>query len=291
MKDYLVRGIDRKKSFRVFVASTTNLAEKSRRIHNTSPTASAALGRVLTAAAIMGVTMKGDRDSLTFKIKGDGPIGNIVTVANSNGEVKGYVDNPQADLPSRVDGKLDVGGIVGKNGQLTIIRDLGLKEPYIGYSNLVSGEIAEDLVHYYYLSEQQPSAINLGVLVDKDISIKAAGGYMVQILPNVEEKDIDKIEEILKNAEPISTLIDKGLTPEEILENLFGEFQIEVLEKKNIKFKCNCNRDKIEGVLLSLGKKELTDIIEEDGQAEIVCHFCNTKYNFSKEDLIKLVNS
>lgn len=291
MKDYLVRGIDRKKSFRVFVASTTNLAEKSRRIHNTSPTASAALGRVLTAAAIMGVTMKGDRDSLTFKIKGDGPIGNIVTVANSNGEVKGYVDNPQADLPSRVDGKLDVGGIVGKNGQLTIIRDLGLKEPYIGYSNLVSGEIAEDLVHYYYLSEQQPSAINLGVLVDKDISIKAAGGYMVQILPNVEEKDIDKIEEILKNAEPISTLIDKGLTPEEILENLFGEFQIEVLEKKNIKFKCNCNRDKIEGVLLSLGKEELTDIIEEDGQAEIVCHFCNTKYNFSKEDLIKLVNS
>lgn len=291
MKDYLVRGIDRKKSFRVFVASTTNLAEKSRRIHNTSPTASAALGRVLTAAAIMGVTMKGDRDSLTFKIKGDGPIGNIVTVANSNGEVKGYVDNPQADLPSRVDGKLDVGGIVGKNGQLTIIRDLGLKEPYIGYSNLVSGEIAEDLVHYYYLSEQQPSAINLGVLVDKDISIKAAGGYMVQILPNVEEKDIDKIEEILKNAEPISTLIDKGLTPEEILENLFGEFQIEVLEKKNIKFKCNCNRDKIEGVLLSLGKEELTDIIEEDGKAEIVCHFCNTKYNFSKEDLIKLVNS
>lgn len=291
MRDYLIRGIDEKKSFRVFVASTTHLVEEARRVHNTSPTATAALGRSLTAALVMGITMKNTTDSLTFKIKGDGPIGNIVTVANNSGEVKGYVDNPYVDLPSRIDGKLDVGGIVGKNGQLAIIRDLGLKDPYIGYSNLVSGEIAEDLVHYYYLSEQQPSAINLGVLVDKDISVKAAGGYMLQILPSAEEKDIDKIEKILSNAEPISTLIDKGLSPEETVEELFGEFNIEILEKSELQFKCNCNRERIEKVLLSLGHKELKDIIEEDGKAEIVCHFCNTKYNFSKEELLEIVNS
>jgi len=291
MKDYLIRGIDRKKSFRVFIVSSTNLVENSRKIHNTSPTVTAALGRALTAAVIMGATMKETTDSLTFKIKGDGPVGNIVTVANNSGEVKGYVDNPYVDLPSRTDGKLDVGGIVGKNGQLAVIKDLGLREPYIGLSNLVSGEIAEDLVHYFYLSEQQPSAISLGVLVDKDISVRAAGGYMLQILPNVDEEDIDKIEEILKNADPISALIDRNLSPEEIMEELFGEFDMEILERKDIEFKCDCARDKIEKVLVSLGKEELEDIIEEDGKAEIVCHFCNTKYNFSKEELLKLVNS
>lgn len=290
MRDYIIRGMDKKKTFRLFVASSTNLVEEARRIHGTSPTATAALGRALTAAAMLGMTMKGDRDILTFRLKGDGPIGNIVTVANSKGQVKGYVDNPLADLPSRPDGKLDVGGIVGKNGQLAIIRDLGLKEPYIGYSNLVSGEIAEDLVHYFYLSEQQPSAINLGVLVDKDISVKAAGGYMLQLLPNVDDKDIDRIEEIINKAKPISTLIDEGLSSEEIMEELFGEFEMEVLEKSYIEYRCDCERDKIEEVLVSLGEGEIRDIIEEDGQAEVVCHFCNTKYKFSKEDLLKLIN-
>lgn len=290
MRDYIIRGMDKKKTFRLFVASSTNLVEEARRIHGTSPTATAALGRALTAAAMLGMTMKGDRDILTFRLKGDGPIGNIVTVANSKGQVKGYVDNHLADLPSRPDGKLDVGGIVGKNGQLAIIRDLGLKEPYIGYSNLVSGEIAEDLVHYFYLSEQQPSAINLGVLVDKDISVKAAGGYMLQLLPNVDDKDIDRIEEIINKAKPISTLIDEGLSPEEIMEELFGEFEMEVLEKSYIEYRCDCERDKIEEVLVSLGEGEIRDIIEEDGQAEVVCHFCNTKYKFSKEDLLKLIN-
>ena len=291
MKDYIIRAIDSKKSFRVFIASTTDLVEEARKIHNTSPTATAALGRALTAASIIGITMKEPTDSLTFKIKGDGPIGSIITVANNSGEVKGYVDNPYADLPGRTDGKLDVGGLVGKNGQLAVIRDLGLKEPYMGFSNLVSGEIAEDLVHYFYLSEQQPSAINLGVLVDKDISVKAAGGYMLQILPNVEDQDIDRIEEILKKAEPISSLIDKGLSPEAILEKLFGEFNMEVLDKNDIGLKCDCSREKIEKALISLGRQELESIIVEDGQAEIVCHFCNSKYNFSKEELLELVNS
>lgn len=290
MKDYIIRGIDKKGTIRLFVASSTNLVEEARIIHNTSPTATAALGRALTAAAMMGIAMKGDRDSLTFKIKGDGPIGNIVTVANNKGQVKGYVDHPYKDMPSRADGKLDVGGLVGKNGQLAIIRDLGLKEPYIGRSNLISGEIAEDLVNYFYISEQQPSAINLGVLIDKDISVKAAGGYILQLLPNVEDEDIDRIEEILKQAKPISTLIDEGLTPEEVMEELFGGFEIEILDKKHIEYKCNCQRKKIEGILVSLGKKEIRDIIEEDGEAEIICHFCNEKYKFSKDDLEKLIN-
>lgn len=290
MKDYIIRGIDKKRNIRLFVATSTHMVEEARRTHGTSPTATAALGRVLTAAVLLGVTMKDEKDALTFKIKGDGPIGGIIAVSNNNGQVKGYVDNPYVDLPSRPDGKLDVGGLVGKNGQLAIIKDLGLKEPYAGYSNLVSGEIAEDLVHYFYLSEQQPSAVNLGVLVDKDISVRAAGGYILQLLPGVEEKDIDRIEEILKRARPISTLIDQGLTPEQIMETLFGEFKMEILEKKEIQYKCNCNRERIEGVLLSLGKEEIKNIIEEDEKAEIVCHFCNKKYNFSKEDLQKLID-
>ncbi len=290
MKDYIIRGINKDKTFRLFVARTTNLVEKARRIHNTSPTATAALGRALTAAVMMGITMKGEKDSLTFKIKGDGPIGSIVTVANSKGEVKGYVDNPHVDIPSRSDGKLDVGGLVGRNGQLVVIKDLGLKEPYVGMANLISGEIAEDLVNYFYISEQQPSAISLGVLVDKDISVKAAGGYMLQLLPDVAEEDIDRIEEILGKAKPVSTLINEGLTPEEIMEELFGEFDMDILEKKFIDFECNCQREKIEDMLLSLGKEEIEDMIKKDGKAEVVCHFCNSKYLFSKEDLYKLIN-
>lgn len=290
MKDYIIRGINKDKTIRLFVANSTNLVEKARRIHNTSPTATAALGRALTGAAIMGITMKGEKDSLTFKIKGDGPIGDIVTVANSKGEVKGYVDNPYADIPSKPDGKLNVGGLVGKNGQLVVIRDLGLREPYIGMANLVSGEIAEDLVNYFYVSEQQPSAINLGVLVDKDISVKAAGGYMLQLLPDVAEEDIDRIEEILSKAKPISTLIDEGLTPEEVMEELFGEFEMEILEKKFVSFKCNCKREKIESMLQSLGKEEIEDMIKKDGKAEVICHFCNSKYLFTEEDLHKLIN-
>ena len=289
MKDYIIRGVDKKGNIRLFVATTTQMVEEARRTHGTSPTATAALGRVLTAAAILGITMKGEKDILTFKVKGGGPIGSIIAVSTKKGQVKGYVDNPYADLPSRPDGKLDVGGIVGHNGQLAIIKDLGLKEPYIGYANLVSGEIAEDLVHYFHLSEQQPSAINLGVLVDKDISVRAAGGYILQLLPGVEDEDIDRVEEILKKAKPISTLIDKGLSPEQVMETLFGEFEMEILEKNQIEYKCNCSRDKIEGVLLSLGKEEINSIIEEDEKAEIVCHFCNKKYNFSKDDLKKLI--
>ncbi len=289
MKDYLIRGIDKSGSIRIFVATTTNMVEDARIAHNTSPTATAAFGRSLTAATMMGFMMKNEQDRFTFKIAGGGPLGTIMIVARNNGQVKGYVDNPYADVPSRADGKLDVGSLVGSNGAMTITMDLGLKEPYVGQSNLVSGEIAEDLAAYYMYSEQQPSAVGLGVLIDTDISVKAAGGYIIQLLPGVSDEDITKIETALSKIEPVSTLIDRGLSPEDIMHELLEGFEMEILDKIEVKYICDCSRDRIEGVLLSIGKKEIEDMIEEDGEAEVVCHFCNTKYHFSEEDLEKLI--
>ncbi len=289
MKDYLIRGIDKLGSLRIFVATTTNLVEEARLMHDSSPTATAALGRTLTAAAIMGVMMKNDEDTLTLKINGGGPIGNILVVAKNGGRVKGYVDFPLADVEPKSKGKLDVGALVGNNGTLTTILDLGLKEPYIGQSNLVSGEIAEDLASYYLLSEQQPSAVSLGVLVDRDRSVKAAGGYIIQLLPDIADEDITKIEEALAKVEPVSTLIAKGLSPEEIMNKILFEFDMQVLDKIDLQFKCDCSRDKIEGVIVSLGRKEIEDIIEEDGEAEVVCQYCNKKYGFDKVELSKIL--
>ncbi|MBC8591287.1 Hsp33 family molecular chaperone HslO [Wansuia hejianensis] len=289
MKDYLIRGTDELGRIRVLVATSTNMVEKARQKHNTSPTATAALGRSLTAGVLMGAMMKNEKDVLTIKIAGDGPAGNIYIVAKNNGIVKGYISNPGADLPSRSDGKLDVGGLVGKNGNITTMMDLGLKEPYIGQSNLVTGEIAEDLANYYMYSEQQPSAVSLGVLVDKDISVRAAGGYIIQLLPGISDEEIDKVEKSLSKIKPVSTMIDEGMTPEEVLREILGDFNIKILDKISIDFQCDCSRNKIEKVLMSLGKKELNDIIEEDEKAEVVCHFCNTKYQFNKEELINLI--
>ncbi len=290
MKDYLIRAIDKKGNIRVFVATTTNMVEKARKTHNTSPTATAALGRTLTAASMMGAMMKNPKDKLTLKINGGGPVGTILVVADNHGTVKGYVDHPYADLPSREDGKLDVGRLVGNQGSITAIIDYGLREPYVGQANLVTGEIAEDLATYYAISEQQPSAVGLGVLIDKDISVKAAGGYIIQLLPNISDEDIDIIENTLSKIEPVSTLIDRGLSPEDIMEKLLGEFEMEVLDKIEVDFKCDCSRERIESILISLGKKELEDMIEEDGQGEVVCHFCNTKHNFSKEELEEILS-
>lgn len=289
MKDYLIRGMDKLGRLRVFVASTTNLVEKARLTHGTSPTATAALGRALTAATMMGTMMKNDEDTLTLKIAGKGPIGTILMVAKNQGTVKGYVDFPEADVPSRADGKLDVGSLVGRDGTITTIMDLGLRDPYIGQANLVSGEIAEDIASLYLLSEQQPSAVSLGVLVDKDISVRAAGGYIIQLLPDISDEDITKIENALNNVEPVSALIDKGLTPEEIMNKILVDFEMEVLDKIDLNYECDCSREKIEKVIISLGKKEIEDIIHEDGEAEVVCHFCNTKYKFNKEELSKFI--
>lgn len=287
--DYFIRGMDKEGRIRIFVANTSNMVEEARKIHNSSATATAALGRALTAGVMMGGMMKNDEDLLTLKIAGDGPIGTIFVVAKNNGDVKADILNPQADLPSRPDGKLDVGGLVGRNGSITTIMDLGLKEPYLGQSQLISGEIAEDLTNYYAYSEQQPSAVGLGVLVDKDISVKAAGGYIIQLLPGVSDEDIDKIEDSLATMEPISQLIDKGLSPEEIMNSLLKDFSMEVLEKKPLKYHCDCSREKINKVIKDLGKTEINAIIEEDGKAEVVCHFCNKKYQFSEDDLRKIL--
>lgn len=284
MKDYVLRAIDDGGNFRVFIARTTELVNEASKIHNTMPTATAALGRTLTAGVLMGSTLKNDDDKLSIQINGDGLIKNVLAVANSRGEVKGYISNPNANPPLKRKGKLDVGGAIG-NGRMVVIRDLGLREPYIGQSDLVSGEIAEDLTHYFAHSEQQPSAVALGVLVDVDLSVKASGGYIIQVMPDAKEEVLSKLEEKLSIVEPVSTLIDKGYTPEDILKYLFDDMEMKTLEKKEVKLVCDCSQDRIERVLLSMGEKEIQSIIEEEGKAEIVCHFCNEKYQFNKEQL------
>ncbi len=290
MKDYLIRGIDETGNIRIFVASTTNLVEEARIKHNTSATATAALGRSLTATAIMASMMKNKEDTISLKIQGDGPLGRIITTGNTYGEVKGYVDNPNYDTEAREDdGKLDVGKAVGRNGMLTVTMDQGLKDPYIGSSNLVTGEIAEDIASYYARSEQQPSAVSLGVLVDKDLSVKAAGGFIIQLLPGVVEEDIVLIEEALSKIKPISTYIDNGLTPEEIMGEVLKDFNMRVIGKEYIKFECDCSRERVIKAISSLANEEIQEIIDEDGGAEIVCHFCNEKHKLSKEDLEKII--
>lgn len=289
MKDYLIRGMDKTGNIRIFVASTTNLVEKARTTHDTAPTATAALGRTLTAGLMMGTMMKNENDRMTLKISGGGPIGNIWAVANNRGTIKGYADNPSADVESTGNGKLDVKEIVGRDGSITVTMDLGLKEPYIGQSKIVSGEIAEDIAYYFASSEQQPSVVALGVLVDKDISVRSAGGYIIQLLPDVVEEDIVKIEEAIKNIEPISTLIDRGLSPEEIMEKILEDFEMKVLDKIDLEYSCDCSRERIEGVLKSIGEDEIKLMVEEDDGAEVVCHFCNTKHQFTGDELESLI--
>lgn len=288
---YILRGTSKNHGIRIFAADTTSMVEEARRLHNTSPVASAALGRALTASSIMGIMMKGDNDKLTLSINGKGPLGTIVCVADSKGTVKGYVSNPLVDIPSRADGKLDVGSAVGINGLVTIIKDMGMKEPYTGQYPLVNGEIAEDLTAYYAYSEQQPSAIALGVLVDVDYSIKAAGGFIVQLMPEAEEKDIDILEKNLSQITSVSHLIDDGKTPEDLINLVLKDLEPMIYEKIPVQYKCDCSRERIEKALISIGKKDLDEIIKEDKLAEISCHFCNTVYHFNEAELIDLRKS
>ena len=288
---YILRGTSKNHGIRIFAADTTSMVEQARRLHNTSPVASAALGRALTASSIMGIMMKGDNDKLTLSINGKGPLGTIVCVADSKGTVKGYVSNPLVDIPSRADGKLDVGSAVGINGLVTIIKDMGMKEPYTGQYPLVNGEIAEDLTAYYAYSEQQPSAIALGVLVDVDYSIKAAGGFIVQLMPEAEEKDIDILEKNLSQITSVSHLIDDGKTPEDLINLVLKDLEPMIYEKIPVSYKCDCSRERIEKALISIGKKDLDEIIKEDKLAEISCHFCNTVYHFNEAELIDLRKS
>lgn len=287
--DKLIRGNSTDGSIRVFTAITTDVVNEAHRIHQTSATVSAALGRLLTAGAILGSQLKSEQDSLTLQINGDGPVGIMTVVSNARSEVRGYVSNPIADLPPNSKGKLDVSGIIGQ-GFLSVIRDLDLKEPYIGRTPLISGEIAEDLTYYYAKSEQIPTAIALGVLVDTDLSVKAAGGYMIQLMPEATDETADRLTEIVENLPPVTDMIMNNMSAEDIAFAVTDGFDMVLeLNSPSPEYKCNCSRDRMERALISLGKKELSDIIEEQGNAEMTCRFCDNVYEFSKDELITLM--
>ena len=273
----------------VVVASTTDLVEESRKIHDLSPTAAAALGRTLTMGVLMGSTLKSKEDTITIQIKGNGPIGGITVVVNQELEVKGYVYEPKVDIPVREDGKLDVGRAVGQEGFLYVIKDLGLKEPYVALSKLVTGEIAEDFANYFLISEQKNTAVALGVLVNKD-GVKSSGGYMITAMPDATEEDISKIEEALKKAKPISQMLDEEKSLLEIVKEITGaeEADIQKLEERKPVYHCNCSKEKMERALVAIGKEELENIIQTDKKAEMRCQFCNKTYHFSEEELKKL---
>jgi len=276
-------------AIRVFTAITTELVNEAQRIHKTYPTATAALGRTLTIAAIMGAGMKNDTDSTTIQFKGDGPLGSIVAVCNNKSEVRGYVVNPYVDIPRKKNGKLDVGGAVGK-GFLNVIRDLGLKEPYAGQVPIVTGEIAEDMTYYFAESEQIPTAVALGVLVNPDMSVKAAGGFMLQLMPEATEEVAAQLEDRMKSLMPITTMIDSGMSAEDILFTVTDGFDM-IMENKAVtpKYKCYCSKERMEKALISLGKKELEELIAEQGSAELTCQFCDNRFTFDKQALEKLL--
>lgn len=295
-------GMDKSRSFRVYLTITTDMVETARKIHMTTPLATAGMGRVLTAAGIMGVMLKNKEDKLTLIIKGDGPAKQILATADGDGNVKGYIANPDVDLPLTKEGKLDVGGSIGI-GDLTVIKDLGLKEPYMGTIALVNGEIAEDLTAYFFISEQQNTSVALGVKIERDYKVGAAGGMIIQMLPGAEEGSVDALEEMIGKMPPLTTLIDgvskrcAGKSEEgivsELMNEIFGEmpeeYKVEPLESREIRWNCDCSEKRLEKALMSIGKTDLTEILEEDGEAELQCQFCLKKYHFDKSHLERIL--
>lgn len=268
---------------------TTDIVNRAEQIHKTSAVVTAALGRLLTAGSMMGNMLKGKDDSITLRVNGDGPTGSLIVVSDFNGDVRGYVQNPVVELPLNAKGKLDVGGAVGKNGLLYVLKDLGLKEPFSGSVPLVSGEIAEDITSYYALSEQIPTVCALGVLVNPDLSVKSAGGYIIQLLPAASDATIDKLEKSIMEMKSVTTMLSSGMTPEEIIKTALKEFEVEVLYTQDIEYKCNCSKERVSKALISLGKEELTEMAKEKGETEISCHFCDKVYKFSSSELKKLI--
>lgn len=287
--DYILRATAGEGSVRVFIANTKETVQQAFLHHKTSPVMSAALGRALTAVSIMGSMLKSDDDLVTIKIKGDGPGKGLIVTGDSKARVKGYPFNPMVDIPLKPNGKLDVQNTLGE-GSLTVIKDMGLKEPYVGQIPLVSGEIAEDLTYYFAKSEQTPSAVSLGVLVDRDYSIKQAGGFIIQVMPNADENIINSLETKLATIKPFTTLLEEGNTIEDILNILLGDFGVNILDKIPVKFYCNCSKERVEKALISIGKDELETIIKEDKKATLHCHFCNKDYEFNENDLKTLLN-
>ena len=288
MGDYIVRATAADNQIRAFAATTKELVEKARAAHNTSPVATAALGRLLIGGVMMGVMMKGEKDLLTLQVKGDGPLGGITVTADSQGHVKGYVENPDVLLPANALGKLDVGGAVG-NGMLRVIKDMGLKEPYVGQVALETGELGDDLTYYFATSEQVPSSVGLGVLMEKDNTVKQAGGFIIQLMPFTDEKVIEALEKKISEVQSVTSMLNLGMTPEDILNELLGEFHPEISEKIPAEFHCDCSKKRVERVLISLGKKELTSMIDDGEPVELKCHFCNSGYTFTTEELKEIL--
>ena len=288
MNDYIIRATAANDQIRAFAAVTTEMVETAREHHNTSPVATAALGRLLTAGAMMGSMMKEEKDVLTLQIKAGGPLQGITVTADSQGNVKGYVGNPDVCIPANSKGKLDVAGAVGP-GFLTVIKDMGLKEPYSGQVMLQTCEIAEDLTYYFATSEQVPSAVGLGVLMNKNNTVRQAGGFIVQLMPFAEEDVISKLEQNVQKINSVTNLLEEGHIPESLLEKVLEGFDVQINEKMDTRFHCNCSKERVEKALISIGRKELNEMIQEGKPIEMNCHFCNTNYNFTVEELKEIL--
>lgn len=291
MKDYIVRAMTADGFVKAMAISSTHLVERARNIHKTTPTATAALGRVLTAASMMGNLQKVENGALTLQVKGNGPLGTILATSDAVGNVRGYVHNPSITLLEKYAGKLDVGAAVGTDGMLTVIRDLQMKEPYIGSVALVSGEIADDVTAYFAQSEQTPTACALGVLVDTDQSVKVAGGYLIQLLPGAPEEVISRLEQGIAKAGGVTPMLSDGLTPEDILRRVMADFELEFLETTEVCYKCYCSRERVASTLITVGKKDLQEMIDEGKPITIECQFCDTKYQFTPDELQELLAS
>lgn len=291
MSDYLVRGMSMDGFVKAVAIRSTDLVRRGAEIHKTTPNATAAFGRALTAASMMGNMQKVDNGSMTLQIKGDGPIGTIVCVSDPQGNVRGYVYEPNVPLVEKYPGKLDVGATVGTDGTLTVIRDLQMKEPYVGSIELVSGEIGDDVTAYFAQSEQTPTACALGVLIDRDQSVKVAGGYLLQLLPGAPEETIEALEKGIQRAGAVTKMLEQGMTPEEVLGQVCGDLGILFMETTEVSYQCYCSRERVTGALLSLGKEELTEIMEEGKTFPVECQFCDTVYEFTPEDIDNLLKS
>ena len=285
MRDQLVRAISKDGFVKAVAVSTRDLTERARQIHHTTPVATAALGRTLAAASMLGNALKGDGASVTLQIKGDGPLGTILAVSDNEGNVRGKVDDPAVDLPLRPDGKLDVGAAVGHEGMLTVIRDLNMKDPYVGSVSLLGGEIAEDLAAYFVESEQIPTACGLGVLVDRDRSVLTAAGYLIQLLPGAREAIVSRVERGIMAAGSVTALLKADSDPESLLRRVMPDFELEILEKSPVEYRCYCSRERMEKALISLGPEEMRSLIDEQGSAEMTCRFCDSVQKFTREDL------
>ncbi len=290
MKDYCIRVTTGNKEVRAFFASTKNMVETARGFHNTTKVATAALGRTLTATSMMGLMMKNKGDKITVIIKGGGPIGTILTSSNANGMVKGYVTNPDVEVENYASGKLNVAGAVGNQGTIRVIKDLGLREPYNGEYEMVSGEIAEDLTYYFTVSEQTPSAVSLGVLTRAD-EVEEAGGFIVQMMPDASEETISTIERNLTGIQSITQMLSQGLTPEDMMNIVLKDLEPSILDKLEVGFECDCSKDRVAEVFAAIGKQELKAIIDEDKGAEVGCQFCESKYSFSEDELKEIYDN